>query len=56
MSWSIEYTDEFGEWWNELSENQQEDFTAIGIADGIWPPASLPVFVGHRRLEARSHA
>ena len=29
MSWSVEYTDEFGEWWNELSENEQEDFTSI---------------------------
>ena len=29
MGWNVEYTDEFGEWWNELSEEQQEDFTAI---------------------------
>jgi hypothetical protein len=29
MSWSVEYTDEFGEWWEELSEDQQEDFSAI---------------------------
>ena len=24
----IEYTEEFGEWWTKLSEDQQEDFTA----------------------------
>jgi len=24
MSWDIEYTDEFGSWWNELSESEQE--------------------------------
>ena len=29
MSWNVEFTDEFGEWWNELSEDQQEDFTAV---------------------------
>ncbi|HKY86520.1 MAG TPA: type II toxin-antitoxin system RelE/ParE family toxin [Pseudorhodoplanes sp.] len=27
--WNVEYTDEFGEWWNRLTEDQQEDFTAI---------------------------
>jgi len=29
MGWNVEYTDEFGVWWNRLSEDQQEDFTAI---------------------------
>jgi hypothetical protein len=29
MSWNVEYTDEFGVWWNGLSEEQQEDFAAI---------------------------
>ena len=29
MSWSVEYTDEFGEWWNGLNEDQQEDFAAV---------------------------
>ena len=29
MSWNVEFTDEFGEWWNGLSEGQQEDFAAV---------------------------
>ncbi|WP_283818042.1 type II toxin-antitoxin system RelE/ParE family toxin [Bradyrhizobium jicamae] len=29
MSWSVENTDEFGVWWNELTDAQQEDVAAI---------------------------
>ncbi|CAN5728700.1 type II toxin-antitoxin system RelE/ParE family toxin [soil metagenome] len=25
MAWDIEYTDEFGRWWDELNEAEQED-------------------------------
>lgn len=28
MAWDIEYTDEFGEWWNGLSEAEQESVSA----------------------------
>ena len=28
MPWEVEYTDEFGLWWNGLSENQQEAVAA----------------------------
>ena len=31
MSWNVEYTDEFGEWWIGLSDREQEDITAIAI-------------------------
>ena len=24
MSWEVEYTDEFGQWWQALSEDQQD--------------------------------
>ena len=27
--WVVEYTDEFGKWWKELSEDQQDDATAV---------------------------
>jgi hypothetical protein len=30
MSWDVEYTNEFGEWWNGLSDAEQEDISAIG--------------------------
>lgn len=29
MKCNVEYTDEFGSWWNTLSEDEQEDVTAI---------------------------
>jgi len=28
MSWNVEYTDEFRDWWKGLTEDQQEDFSA----------------------------
>jgi len=27
--WTVEYTDEFGEWWKDLSESQQDDAIAV---------------------------
>jgi hypothetical protein len=29
MAWEIEYTDEFGEWWESLSDKEQNDVTAV---------------------------
>ncbi len=31
MEWEVEYTDEFGEWWNSLSASEQEDVNASVI-------------------------
>jgi len=28
-NWKVEYTDEFEEWWNGLTEGEQEDFAAV---------------------------
>ena len=30
MSRTVEYTNEFGDWWAELAESEQEDVTAVG--------------------------
>jgi len=27
--WTVEYTDEFGKWWKDLSEGQQDDAIAV---------------------------
>jgi hypothetical protein len=29
MAWVVEFTDEFEEWWNTLSEGEQEDIAAV---------------------------
>lgn len=31
MVWSVEHTDEFAEWYDGLSETQQDDVVAIGL-------------------------
>jgi hypothetical protein len=31
MSWEVEYTDEFGDWWQGLTETQQENVTALTL-------------------------
>ncbi len=28
MTWDVEYTDEFGKWWELLTESEQDDITA----------------------------
>jgi hypothetical protein len=29
MTWGVEYTDEFGAWWNTLTEDEQVDVAAV---------------------------
>jgi hypothetical protein len=29
MSWDVEYTHEFGDWWRDLTESEQDDIAAI---------------------------
>ncbi len=29
MEWEVEYTEEFGDWWDSLSEAEQEDVAAV---------------------------
>ena len=29
MEWVIEFTDEFGKWWERLTQNEQEDLSAV---------------------------
>ena len=29
MGWEVEYTDEFGEWWVELDEDEQDSVAAM---------------------------
>ena len=43
MSWCIEHTDEFEEWWHGLSERQQDDTAAVvGLLEARGPSLPFP--------------
>jgi len=43
MSWEVEYTDEFGEWWSNLSEDEQESVAAsVHLLEIHGPALSFP--------------
>lgn len=44
VSWEIEYTDEFDDWWNELSESDQERVrAAVEILESAGPALGRPL-------------
>jgi hypothetical protein len=36
MTWEVEYTDQFGEWWDTLQAEEQEAITVVPIADDLY--------------------
>ena len=43
MSWNVEYTDPFGEWWDQLSEAEQESIAAsVQLLEELGPHLSFP--------------
>ena len=43
MAWSVEYTDEFGSWWDCLSEAEQEDIAAkVKLLEKVGPALGRP--------------
>ena len=43
MGWDVEYTDEFGTWWKELAEGQQDDVAAsVGLLADLGPRLPFP--------------
>jgi hypothetical protein len=43
MAWDVEYTNEFGAWWDGLTEAEQEDITAsIGLLEEKGPNLGFP--------------
>ena len=42
MSWNVEYTDQFGEWWDQLSEAEQESIAAsVQLLEELGPHLSF---------------
>jgi hypothetical protein len=49
MKWEIEYTDEFGEWWDGLTEGEQESARAsVKLLENIGPSLPFPHSSGIR--------
>jgi len=43
MKWEVEYTDEFGEWWDSLSEAEQDDVAvSVGLLEARGPNLGYP--------------
>ncbi len=43
MAWEIEFTDEFGAWWDGLTEDQQDDVAhCVGLLAELGPALSFP--------------
>jgi hypothetical protein len=47
MAYEVEYTDEFGDWWDELSEPEQESVAAtVGLLEAKGPHLMFPYSSG----------
>jgi hypothetical protein len=47
MGWDVEYTDEFGSWWSELSESEQESVAAsVCLLEELGPNLGFPYSSG----------
>lgn len=47
MAWDIEFTDEFGEWWEDLTEAAQIDVdTVVGLLEECGPNLPFPYSSG----------
>ena len=47
MVWEVEYTDEFGEWWHDLDESEQEDVAmVVGLLEARGPSLPFPYSSG----------
>lgn len=43
MAWEVEFTDEFGKWWNALAEDQQDDIAhSVGLLAELGPALGFP--------------
>jgi hypothetical protein len=53
MSWPVEYTDEFGGWWESLGAEKQDDVAAIvAVLEQRGPPFAVSLFFGGHGLTA----
>ncbi len=47
MSWEVEYTDEFGSWWDDLDEAEQDSIdVVVGLLEAKGPALAFPFSSG----------
>ena len=57
MPWEVEYTNEFGQWWRQLSEGLQDAVAArVELLMEYGPNLPYPYCSDIRGIAARSHA
>ncbi len=43
MGWNVEYTDEFGDWWDEITETERGDiFPVVRLLEQLGPTLGYP--------------
>jgi hypothetical protein len=46
MSWEVEFTDEFGQWWEGLTEDEQDSIdVTVRLLEELGPHLPFPHFV-----------
>ena len=54
MAWNVEYTNEFGEWWNSITDSVQDDVTAtVELLGELGPNLKFPHSSG---IEGSKHS
>jgi hypothetical protein len=54
MTWNVEYTDEFGRWWQSLGQDEQEDVAAmVTLLQARGPQLPFPYSSGIERSRHR---
>lgn len=57
MACEVEYTDEFEQWWNELSEPEQDSVAVfVGLLEQKGAQLTVPVQLRHPGLKVLAHA
>ena len=56
MAWEVEFTEEFGAWWETLTDDQQDDVAhGVGLLTELGPALGFPDVAVLARLADRPH-
>ena len=53
MSWEVEFTDEFGQWWEGLTEDEQDSIdVTVRLLEELGAASPVSPLFGHQRVSA----